>query len=85
MEERLLGKCGFYCACCPTYIKGGCRGCMDEHQDGDCYTRDCVLKQKLVCCGACTRFPCDTIISRPHSTILGRAWLQWKKESDSNR
>ena len=21
MDEKLLGKCGFYCGCCPTYIK----------------------------------------------------------------
>ena len=35
MQENLLGKCGFYCGCCPTYIKGGCKGCMDEHSEGD--------------------------------------------------
>lgn len=27
MENALLGKCGFYCGCCPTYLKGGCRNC----------------------------------------------------------
>ena len=36
MQENLLGKCGFYCGCCPTYIKGGCEGCVDEHSEGDC-------------------------------------------------
>ena len=36
MDKKLLGKCGFYCGCCPTYIKGGCRGCVDEHSEGDC-------------------------------------------------
>ena len=36
MDEKLLGKCGFYCGCCPTYIKGGCKGCVDEHSKGDC-------------------------------------------------
>ena len=39
MDEKLLGKCGFYCGCCPTYIKGGCKGCVDEHSEGDCYPR----------------------------------------------
>lgn len=24
MDEKLLGKCGFYCGACPTYLKGGC-------------------------------------------------------------
>ena len=46
MEEKLLGKCGFYCGACPTYIKGGCRGCEDEHTTGDCFTRDCVKEKK---------------------------------------
>ena len=55
MQENLLGKCGFYCGCCPTYIKGGCKGCVDEHSEGDCYARDCVLKQGIACCGACGR------------------------------
>lgn len=66
MDEKLLGKCGFYCGCCPTYIKGGCKGCVDEHSKGDCYTRDCVLKQGIACCGACEQFPCDTIMTKPH-------------------
>ena len=35
MKENLLGKCGFYCGCCPTYIKDGCKGCVDEHSEGD--------------------------------------------------
>ena len=26
MDEKLFGKCGFYCGACPTYLKGGCRG-----------------------------------------------------------
>ena len=60
MDEKLLGKCGFCCGSCPTYIKGGCKGCMEEHTTGDCYTRDCVLKQGISCCGACEQFPCDT-------------------------
>ena len=31
MDAKLLGKCGFYCGACPTYIKGGCTGCVEEH------------------------------------------------------
>jgi len=44
MDQKLLGKGGFYCGCCPTYRKGGCKGCVDAHQAGDCYTRDCVME-----------------------------------------
>ena len=85
MDERLLGKCGFYCGCCPTYRNGGCTGCMEEHTTGDCHTRDCVLSQGIDCCGACDSFPCDTILTKPHTTVLDKDWLWWKKESSSNR
>lgn len=70
MDEKLLGKCGFYCGACPTYIKGGCRGCEEEHTSGDCFTRDCVKEKKLNFCGECKNFPCDTIMTKPHSTVL---------------
>ena len=80
----LLGKCGFYCGACPTYIKGGCRGCDKEHTEGDCYTRDCVTKKDLRFCGECEKFPCDTILEKPHSTVLDREWLLWKKRSGKN-
>ena len=36
MDEKLLGKCGFYCGACSTYIKDGCKGCVGEHSEGDC-------------------------------------------------
>ena len=85
MDEKLLGKCGFYCGACPTYIKGGCRGCEEEHTPGDCFTRDCVKEKKLKFCGECKDFPCDTIMTKPHSTVLDKDWLAWKKNSESNR
>ena len=85
MDEKLLGKCGFYCAVCPTYINGGCQGCVDEHSEGDCYSRDCVMNQGITACGMCKEFPCDTILTKPHSTVLDKAWLRWKKESGTNR
>lgn len=85
MYKKLLGKCGFYCGYCPTYMKGGCKGCIEEHESGDCYSRDCALEKGIVCCGACTEFPCNTIITQPHTTVLDKDWLRWKKESDTNR
>lgn len=80
MDENLLGKCGFYCGCCPTYIINDCKGCMEEHHHGDCYTRDCVLEKEILCCGACKQFPCDTIMTKPRTTVLDRDWLKWKKQ-----
>lgn len=84
MDQALLGKCGFYCGACPTYLKGGCRGCLADHQPGDCYSRDCVLAKGLPCCGSCPTFPCDTILTQPRTTVLDKDWLWWKKKSDTN-
>ena len=85
MEEKLLGKCGFYCGACSTYIAQKCNGCMKEHQKGDCFTRDCVLENDLNFCGECNRFSCQTILEKPHTTVLDKDWLEWKKRSNSNR
>lgn len=85
INENLLGKCGFYCGACQTYIKGNSLGCMEEHTGGDCFTRDCVIEQNINVCGQCNNFPCETIISKPRSTVLDPQWLQWKKKSDTNR
>lgn len=45
LKPELLAKCGFYCGTCPTYINGNCNGCIEEHMEGDCFTRDCVIKK----------------------------------------
>lgn len=58
---------------------------MEERRTGDCYTRDCVLGRAVACCGACEKFPCDTIMEKPHTTVLDKEWLRWKKESTLNR
>ena len=79
MDEKLLGKCGFYCGICPTYTKGTCEGCMDAHEAGDCYTRDCVLNQTIPVCTMCVQFPCGTILEKEHCTVLDKDWLRWKK------
>lgn len=84
VKKQLLGKCGFYCGACPTYIQGRCRGCEKEHTAGDCFTRDCVKEKKLSVCGACEAFPCETIRTKPHCTVLDKDWLRWKKE-EGNR
>lgn len=81
MEYKTLGKCGFYCGACPTYINQKCKGCMDEHTEGDCYSRDCVVRKGLNFCGECKEFPCDTILTQQHCTVLDKDWLLWKKEN----
>ena len=79
MDEKILGKCGFYCGACPDFLKGRCKGCVLEHQNGDCFSRDCVIKKGLRFCGECEDFPCKTILEKPKCTVLDRNWLLWKK------
>lgn len=57
---------------------------MKEHTEGDCFTHDCVLRNKLDFCGQCDKFPCDDILNKPYSTVLDKDWLLWKKNSDTN-
>ena len=80
-----IGKCGFACFTCPTFQNGNCSGCIKEHETGDCYTRDCVLKKGIEACGMCVDFPCNVIIEQPHTTVLDKEWLKWKSISNTNR
>ena len=79
MDGQLLGKCGFYCGSCPTFLSGSCLGCMKAHKKGDCFTRDCVLGKGIPFCGACPEFPCDTLLTKERCTVLDGDWLRWKK------
>ncbi len=54
---NLIGKCGFFCGSCPTYLAGKCKSCRAEHKKGDCYTFDCVDAQNVDYCGLCPSFP----------------------------
>ena len=85
IDETVMGKCGFYCGSCPTFIRGNCEGCVKEHKDGDCYTRDCVASKKLYFCGECKVFPCETILTKEHCTVLDKKWLIWKKQSGTKQ
>lgn len=80
MIDVLLGKCGFYCGSCPTYLASKCRGCMAHHEKGDCFTRDCVMKKQLRFCGECSNFPCDSILTQQRCTVLDKDWLKWKAQ-----
>ncbi|MBR4291445.1 MAG: NUDIX domain-containing protein [Oscillospiraceae bacterium] len=81
LDGVVMGKCGFYCGGCPTYLKGSCAGCTDAHRAGDCFTRDCVLRRGIPVCTMCKEFPCDTILEKDRCTVLDKEWLRWKKRS----
>ena len=80
MDQTLLGKCGFYCGSCPTYLQDRCSSCLQAHGPGDCFTRDCVLGKDLSFCGQCPQFPCGDILTRPKATVLDKDWLLWKQQ-----
>ena len=85
MDDKLLGKCGFYCGACPTYLSEKCKGCTEEHEKGDCFSHVCVIEKGLDFCGQCSSFPCEDIMCKPHSTVLDKDWLLWKRKSNTNR
>lgn len=58
---------------------------MEEHVEGDCFSRDCAIGKELEFCGHCEKFPCDDILTKSHATVLDKDWLKWKKNSDTNR
>ena len=84
INKDIMGKCGFYCGSCPTYLNGECKGCLEQHKKGDCFTRDCVIGQTIDFCGECKDFPCTTILNKPKVTVLDKSWLEWKKQIKSH-
>ena len=81
LKKDLLGRCGFYCGACPTYLAGTCLGCKAGQREGDCFTRDCTDKKGVPFCGACDAFPCETILTKDRCTVLDKGWLRWKQQS----
>lgn len=79
IDEKTIGKCGFYCGSCPDYAKGECEGCLEAHKTGDCFTRDCVIGNDIEFCGKCKDFPCSAIIENEKCTVLDKNWLIWKR------
>lgn len=76
------GKCGFDCALCPTYKNCDCKGCMEEHKTGDCCARDCAISKNAEHCLLCCEFPCELLLTQPHTTVLDKDWLKWKQNSE---
>lgn len=72
-----MGRCGFYCGCCPNYVNQECEGCVPAHKPGDCYTWDCVGQKDIPLCPLCPDFPCQELLQRKHATVLDREWLSW--------
>ena len=77
MDEKLLGKCGYYCGQCISFITGKCTGCIDGNKKGICYARDCVMERSILSCVHCQEFPCERIQSDPKASLLNLLWLKW--------
>ena len=83
MDKELLGKCGYYCGQCPSFLDKECLGCVQVNASGVCYARDCVIQKELVSCGHCKDFPCLKIQTDPKATLLSPLWLKWKASQKS--
>lgn len=81
LSPALLGRCGFYCGGCPTYVGGQCPGCEAAHSPGDCFTRDCTRRQGVDLCPLCGDFPCGELLCRKKATVLDHDWLLWKRKT----
>lgn len=75
-----MGRCGFYCGCCPAYVNHECEGCVPAHQGGECFSRDCAERRGVEFCPRCPEFPCQALFQKPHATVLDRDWLLWWKK-----
>lgn len=42
------------------------------------YARDCALNKKIISCGHCDDFPCQTLQDNPKASLLSPLWLKWK-------
>jgi len=84
-RNNLTGKCGFYCGSCPTYVEDECTGCRTAHNEGACYTFDCVTNKGIDYCGLCEKFPCNEIMTREKATVLDLRWLEWKRLQRDNK
>lgn len=78
-SANAVGRCGFCCGVCPTFLSGECAGCDAAHQRGDCFTRDCAAERGLSFCTQCEAFPCGELLTREKATVLDRDWLRWKR------
>ena len=77
VNKELLGKCGYYCGQCPSFLSEKCKGCIEGNDVGVCYARDCAVKKDIISCGHCNDFPCHTLQNNPKASLLGPLWLKW--------
>ena len=88
MYKGMDSYCGLSCEECEYREEFHCGGCMATGGNpfyGPCELAACARRKKVNFCGECKDFPCDTIITKPHSSVLDKDWLTWKKKSESNR
>lgn len=79
-SANAVGRCGFCCGVCPSFLSGACAGCDAAHGPGDCFTRDCTARRGLSFCTLCGEFPCGELLEREKATVLDKDWLRWKRQ-----
>ncbi len=54
VDPSLVAYCGLYCGACPSYRKGKCPGCAENHKATWCKVRTCCREASFVSCAECT-------------------------------
>ena len=77
-NPELISYCGFYCAECPTHIKGKCEGCKGDNPKcaigyKACKVRPCCLENGYNPCADCEKYESvkDCKIYNPFLIKLG--------------
>ena len=60
-DENLISYCGFYCAACPKFLEGECKGCKGNTPDcargyQSCKVRPCCINHSYSSCANCKKF-----------------------------
>ena len=85
-----VSYCGLYCGACPSVHRGSCHGCRSEDKNQkriskwSCNIRKCCINEKNVqYCGACTEYPCPTILKLINSH-KNRPKIHYRHEIPNN-
>jgi hypothetical protein len=54
VNAEMVANCGLYCGACRSYLKGRCRGCVENSKATWCKVRSCCAEKQIKTCAQCT-------------------------------
>ena len=55
-DTKLIAYCGLYCGACNAYLKGKCKGCIENTKASWCKIRKCCIEKSIKSCSDCNEF-----------------------------